>query len=60
MNGYSSHLPRLNYGCKIECLQCTLSVMVTSQVQYSCGVEGGASVEVQVFRKEFHTHIHLD
>ena len=21
MNGYSSHLPRLNYGCKIECLQ---------------------------------------
>ena len=21
MNGHSSHLPRLNYGCKIECLQ---------------------------------------
>ena len=20
MNGHSSHLPRLNYGCKIECL----------------------------------------
>ena len=21
MNGHSSHLPKLNYGCKIECLQ---------------------------------------
>ena len=21
MNGHSSYLPRLNYGCKIECLQ---------------------------------------
>ena len=60
MNGHSSHLPRLNYGCKIECLQCTLSVMATSQVQYSSGVEGETRVGVQVFRRKFHTHIHLD
>ena len=24
MNGHSHHLPRLNYRCKIECLQCHL------------------------------------
>ena len=35
-------------------------MMVTSQVQSSCGVYGGARVNIQVPRKERHTYMHLE
>ena len=32
MNGHSSHLPRLSYGCKIECLHLASNKEVLFQV----------------------------
>ena len=35
--------------------------MVTSQVLSACGMwEEGAKVDIQVSKREFHIHIHLD
>ena len=38
----------------------TFDAMITLQVSNACRVWGGVKGEIQVFRKKFYTHIHLN